>query len=96
LIADFLDAEGRGQPIDREAWLAQHSNYADSLKDFLANHGRMKKSALLTADDLTLPPSGQTHNDATLPPDEAASSRSRNTAVGDRLRYFGDYEQKQP
>lgn len=80
LIADFLDAEGKGQPLDRAVWLAQHSAQADSLKDFLANHDRMKISAPLASDD------------ATLPPIAGNASRSRSYAVGDRLKYFGDYE----
>ena len=92
LIADFLDAEGKGQPLDRAAWLSQHSAYVDSLKDFLENHDRIKGSAPSAVDDATLPPSNLTQNDATLPPNEAAATQPRKSAVGDRLRYFGDYE----
>ncbi|MCU0721557.1 MAG: protein kinase [Pirellula sp.] len=36
LIADFLDAEGRGVRIDREAWLAKQASQADCRRDFLA------------------------------------------------------------
>jgi hypothetical protein len=32
LIADFLNAEGKDQPLDRAAWLALHVAHADSLK----------------------------------------------------------------
>jgi serine/threonine protein kinase/WD40 repeat protein len=92
LIADFLDAEYRGQPLDREAWLARHASVADSLKDFLANHDRMKNAVPSALEDVTLPPNSHTHNDATLPPDKGATWESRSSAVGDRLRYFGDYE----
>jgi serine/threonine-protein kinase len=92
LIADFLDAEGRGEPIDRDAWLEQYAIHADSLKEFLANHDHMKRSAPIAPDDVTLPPNSQTHNDATLPPDDASIATSRVASVGDRVRYFGDYE----
>jgi eukaryotic-like serine/threonine-protein kinase len=92
LIADFLDAEAQGKPLNRETWLARHASHAESLKDFLANHDRMKRSAPIALDDVTLPPSSLTQNDKTLPPDDDAATRSRAPAVGDRLRYFGDYE----
>ncbi|MCU0720106.1 MAG: serine/threonine protein kinase, partial [Pirellula sp.] len=91
LIADFLDAEGRGERIDREAWLAKHASHADSLRDFLTNHDRIKAAAPIAPDDVTIPPNSHTHNDITLPPENATAS-SRTTVVGDRLRYFGDYE----
>jgi serine/threonine-protein kinase len=52
----------------------------------------MKQAAPLAPVDVILLPTGHTHNDATLLPDDASMATSRIAPVGDRLRYFGDYE----
>jgi len=41
IVADYLDAVAAGESIDEAAWLKQHSEFADALKAFFADHQRM-------------------------------------------------------
>ena len=52
LIARYLASEHSEQTLDRGDLLAQHPELADSLREFFANHDRMK--ALFGGQDLTL------------------------------------------
>ena len=45
LIAEILEAENRGETIDRESLLAGHPEHAESLRDFFATHDQMKSAA---------------------------------------------------
>lgn len=111
LIAEILEAEVRGEPIDRNALIDQHPRHADSLRDFFATHDRMKSAADL--EPPTLPPSSNALDDPTVPPRAADteeltmspystgddptiaptdSATAEGAAVGDQVRYFGDYE----
>ena len=65
LIAQILDAEQRGDPVDRDALLAEHSEHAESLRDFFADHDRMKS---VVAGDLPNLPSGELIENRTPPP----------------------------
>ena len=102
LIAEILEAENRGESVDREALLEAHPELSDSLHEFFANHDRMKSAAAI--DPPTLPPvSDDLLDDPTIPP-QASSDKHATTpvaispddegvpAVGDQVRYFGDYE----
>lgn len=98
LIAEILDAEARGEPVDRQEVILKHPVHESSLKEFFANHDSMKGSG---AGEATLPPNRSPAEEATLPPqenaDDATLPPSRNqtsseTKVGDKVRYFGDYE----
>jgi eukaryotic-like serine/threonine-protein kinase len=44
-IAEFLDAEARGEAIDRGDFLARHAEVAEGLKVFLSDHERMLRAA---------------------------------------------------
>lgn len=66
LIADILEAENRGEFVDRDAMIGEHPDLADSLHDFFANHDRMKSA--VESEDPTLSPSGSGLDDPTIPP----------------------------
>ena len=105
LIAEILEAESRGEPVDRDSLLAEHPQHADSLRDFFANHDRVKSAADI--DPPTLPPpddppalvdptissDAQAQEDETVPPTGSLPADASSVpSVGDEVRYFGDYE----
>jgi WD40 repeat protein/HEAT repeat protein len=79
-IAEYLAACDAGTPPERDEFLARHADIAESLKDFLADHDRMRQPAPLPAPR----PAEET---ATLQPGAAVTAEP----LG-RIRYFGDYE----
>jgi WD40 repeat protein/HEAT repeat protein len=79
-IADYLAACETGTPPDREAFLAQHADVADSLRAFLADHDRIRRAA---------PPPRRHDETATVPPGGVA--RPADPPLG-TVKYFGDYE----
>ena len=99
LIAEILEAESGGDPVDREDLIDAHPEFADSLRDFFARHDRMK--SVVEVDPPTLPPS-ESVDESTLPPtcsdDDATvaptgpASATETPSVSDNVRYFGDYE----
>ncbi len=46
LIAEILDAENRGETVDRDSLLAEHPDYADSLREFFASQACYKNREL--------------------------------------------------
>lgn len=100
LIAEILEAEGRGETIDREAILTAHPEHGESLRDFFAGHDRIRSAADI--DPPTLPPRDSAFEDLTIEPqaatEEPALARTEPAppgnvlTVGDQIRYFGDYE----
>lgn len=113
LIAEFLDSETRGTPIDRVELIRSNPEHAEALNDFFANHDRMKSAAHAAHDETsseetdheqaTIAPGNFAIEDQTLAPqtgelDEATLPASDGQAapaepmVGERVRYFGDYE----
>lgn len=111
LIAEILEAENLGESVDRNAIIEEHPDLADSLRDFYANHDKMKSVA--DQEDPTLPPNASGLDDATIPPNPSneqeatmsprvdgddptipptKTSSTGGAAVGDQVRYFGDYE----
>ena len=42
IIADYLKAEDDGSPPDEDELIAAHPELAESLRDFFANHQRLK------------------------------------------------------
>ena len=98
IIAVFLDAEQRGELIDREALIDQHQEHADSLRAFFAEHDHMKRAADLEQPTLQPQP---VREDPTLPPQVAEPGEEPTfvpatiavePTIGDNVRYFGDYE----
>ncbi len=84
LIADYLDREAAGQPPPRDAWLAEHAEFAAELRQFLDEHERLARlGAPLRA--LAVPGAGS--DAATL--DGTAADTAEAPAV---VRSFGDYE----
>ncbi|MDV6031507.1 MAG: hypothetical protein F9B45_15715 [Phycisphaera sp. RhM] len=68
IIADFLEAEERGETLDRNAMIDQHQEHADSLRAYFAEHDQMKQAADL--EQRTLPPQPAVE-EPTLPPQVA-------------------------
>ena len=108
LIAEILEAENRGESVDRDAMLNEYPELADSLRDFFTDHDRMKDAA--DQEDPTLPPDGSGIDAPTIPPNQDEATMPPRLAgedptlpptqpastdgpvVGDQVRYFGDYE----
>src|SRR5262249_12807056 len=78
-IAMYLEAVERGQPIDREAFLAGHPGIADDLREFLADEIRFERQAphLAASGDETTDLSGR---------------KSQQLEPLNVICYFGDYE----
>lgn len=106
VIAEILDAERHGEVVDRDALLAQHPQLADSLREFFVGHDRIKSAVdfdsptvppakseqrFCTDDDQTLPPSAACDEDATVTGNTSGTD-GESFSVGERVRYFGDYE----
>ncbi len=79
LVAELLDAESQGAPLDREAVILRHPGHAKSLQDFFAIHDQLKAAAesaqpVLPPEDrqrleaLTLAPTGSATENMTVPP----------------------------
>ena len=105
LIAEILEEENRGEAVDRDALIEEHPDHAESLREFFANHDRMKSAAEVDPQTLrpaidespldqpTIAPSAGARGNATLPPTEPAVRLGEDAPViGDKVRYFGDYE----
>ena len=65
ILAEYLDSERSGQKLDRQRLLTEHSDLANELRAFFADHDRMKAVAepLRVADS---PKSASTAEEATL------------------------------
>ena len=74
LIAEILDAENRGESVDRDALLSKRPEHAESLRDFFAQHDRMKSA--VEAEDPTLPPNGNGLDDRTIPPEQGSQEEA--------------------
>jgi WD40 repeat protein/tRNA A-37 threonylcarbamoyl transferase component Bud32 len=101
VITGYLEAVQRGEPPDRDAWLARHPDLAGELAAFFADHDRMQKvvGPPQPAADVTLSSAGGPMGPATRPPTHGieelptlAPGEQTTPAVGTRVRYFGDYE----
>ena len=49
LIAELLEADNRGESVDRGALIERHPEHADSLREFFADHDRLEHG---TRDDV--------------------------------------------
>jgi WD40 repeat protein len=80
VIADYLEAERRGQAPDRTEWLRRHPDLAAELESFLSNREQFRRAAsAVPCAEADAP---------TVAPGEAPSS---DPGLG-TVRYFGDYE----
>jgi tRNA A-37 threonylcarbamoyl transferase component Bud32 len=82
IIAAYLEAERAGQPPDREELLRRHPEVADELRAFFADQDRFRGTAGL------LGPAASPAGEATAP----AAGEVDALALGNTVRYFGDYE----
>jgi WD40 repeat protein len=85
-IAEYLSARQRGAPFDRTAWLAQHSDLASELNDFLADEAMFAR-AVSPWQGADTPPLGD-DADATISQGRSAE----HTADQSLPDQFGDYE----
>ena len=83
-IAIYLEAAEQGTPLDQEAFLAQHADIADDLRQFLADHSVFKRNAPLAP--LSDEPTTELSNEP------GRHRPANNGVIRDVLRYFGDYE----
>ncbi len=99
IIAEYLQAVENGQPPSHQQLLARHPDLAEPLQEFLSAHDRLQNAVPGTAgqgarenlaapsEDVTIPPSDEPSELATLPPDARSTLE-----IGSEVRYFGDYE----
>jgi WD40 repeat protein len=61
-IAEYLDAAQRGEPLEREAWLAQHADLRPDLESFLADQSAFARAAApIEPKTIDLPSDAQVH-----------------------------------
>jgi WD40 repeat protein len=78
LLAEYLRALERGQPLDEECLVREHPDLEDELRSFFRNRAAVQK----VADEV------QAHE---MPTGDFRAALHV-PAPGDRIRYFGDYE----
>ncbi len=82
LIAEVLEAEARGEVINRDAFVAMHPRHAAALREYFGNRISFRKAT-------PLPLASDSAVDAkTLPCSDTLSE----VTLGGSVRYFGDYE----
>ena len=89
VILLYLQAVERGEAVNREKFLAEHSDIAEELKSFFGNQAQFQQ----VAEAVTLPPVASTEQQP-FDPDKTtlvAATPAIPTA-GEVVRYFGDYE----
>jgi WD40 repeat protein/tRNA A-37 threonylcarbamoyl transferase component Bud32 len=100
ILARYLQALEYGQPIDREQFVREHPEFADSLREFFADKSQIDElaghseahspAAACPIDAPTLPPESVTRLDA--PTLDSVATRNAAPRPGAIVRYFGDYE----
>lgn len=98
IIADFLDAEARGERPNRDDLLRRHPEHEAALREFFRDHdvlspGESSASGLQTQD--LLREDGATSFDtADLTEGKAPPSEKKGElgSLGGKVRYFGEYE----
>src|ERR1051325_4768698 len=88
VIADYLQAEASGRPMERAQLLALHPALAEELQAFFADHDQARAWAepMCVVVAVTPPPAT---NDATIAHTPSAAADPQ---PGTTVRYFGDYE----
>jgi eukaryotic-like serine/threonine-protein kinase len=86
LIAEYLEAQRLGQPLDRDDLLRRHPSLADELRSFFADQDRFGRLAERISPPAA--PAGASWQEPTIAPSEPQAA---GPGLG-TIRYFGDYE----
>src|SRR4051794_9744793 len=91
VIADYLQAEAAGRPIERAPLLMRHPELAEELRAFFTDHDQARAWAepLRALAPKGLPKTDPGANAVTIGHEGNASA---NPQLGTTVRYFGDYE----
>ncbi|WP_425617141.1 SUMF1/EgtB/PvdO family nonheme iron enzyme [Anatilimnocola sp. NA78] len=81
LIAEYYQAEDRGEPLDQAAFLDRHPDFAAELRDFFADVGKIEQAA-----------APRSFNPVGFSLEGSRSSRGAALHSGTKVQYFGDYE----
>ncbi len=99
IIAAYLEAVHAGQPPDRSELFARHPDLADDLQAFFADHDKLNQLAepLRPVAQTAQAPAAALADAVTLAPDPTVpiallGNKATDSALGTRVRYFGDYE----
>jgi WD40 repeat protein/serine/threonine protein kinase len=88
VIADYLQSEASGRPVERAQLLANHPELADELQAFFADHDQARAWAEPLCVPVARRPSPE-RQAATIGPAEGGPA---DLQLGTIIRYFGDYE----
>lgn len=79
ILASLIEADERaaGQPVDIDAWTEQYPQFAEQIRSFFVNRGKL---------EAVLGPRGAVDGEA------PTLALTNNAESGQRVRYFGDYE----
>ena len=86
ILAEYMEAVEAGRAPDRQAFLAQHAEFAAELSAFFANQDQFARAAGQLA-PAAAPPAPVAAEAPTLGPNETSAAALLGT-----VRYFGDYE----
>jgi len=107
IFADYQKSVDAGNSPVEEQVIARHPEFADELREFFASKQTGAEIAASESPTIaptqnmapasespTLPPAPPASEADTIPPssDESSAGSPTTTAVGDSVRYFGDYE----
>jgi eukaryotic-like serine/threonine-protein kinase len=88
VIAEFLQAEASGRPLERTQLLALHSELAEDLQSFFTDHDQARAWAEPMCVAVAVTPSLE-RGAATIGPTEDGLTDPQ---LGTTVRYFGDYQ----
>lgn len=100
LVADFLDAESRGEVVDREKIVREYPQYETQLREFFASHDALRVDRLSgnsSRDEWTLSLANLERRTLENAGDKGEQIRHTNASVNEPesrnlVHYFGDYE----
>ena len=104
VITAYLKAVEAGEPIDQAEWLQRYPDLADELAEFFAGQHSVERVAAPLREQVqpspaeapTLPPSSRVGKpvgpEAVAPDTDPMRDSVVPIQLGDKVRYFGDYE----
>ena len=82
-LVEYLDAEEQGRPVDREAFIAEHSEFRLELEEFFASQEVLRRAGI----------NHETEKTQTFARSDVSSSESTDEVPRNQnVRYFGNYE----